>query len=64
MYLRTIEPVVAAFDPATGTMGDFYTADDAAGEKGIELMMANGASAIYSCSEVGLEFAYFDSRSP
>ena len=63
-YLKAIEPVVSGFDPATDKFGDFYAADDAAGEKGIELLIANDSRATYSCSEVGLEFAYFDSRSP
>jgi hypothetical protein len=63
-YLKAIEPVVAGFDPTTAIFGAFFDADDAAGEKGIELMTANGARATYSCPEVGLEFAYFDSHSP
>jgi hypothetical protein len=63
-YLKLIEPVVAKFDPKTATLGDFETADDAASEKGLEAMTANGSRATYSCSEVGLEFNYFDTRSP
>ena len=63
-YLKAIEPVVSGFDPATDTLGDFVDADRAAGDKGFELMSANGSRATYSCSEVGLEFNYFDSRSP
>jgi hypothetical protein len=63
-YLKAIEPVVAGFDPATDTLGDFFAADDAAGDKGYELLTANDSRATYSCSEVGLEFNYFDSRSP
>lgn len=61
-YLQAIEPVVD-FDPATGSVADFYAADEAASEAGIELMTANGSAATYSCSEVGLKFPYFDSRS-
>ena len=38
--------------------------DQAVGEKSIELLMANDATAPYSCSEVGLEWAYFDSNTP
>jgi hypothetical protein len=63
-YLKQIEPVVAGFDPATAAFGEFYAADDAAGEVGIQLMIANDSRATYSCSEVGLAFAYFDTRSP
>ncbi len=63
-YLKAIEPVVSGFDPATSTLGDFFTTDQAASEKGVELLVANDGNATYSCSEVGLEFAYFDARSP
>lgn len=63
-YLADIEPVVSAFDPATATLGDVSTADQAVNEKSIELLMANDSRAPYSCSEVGLEWAYFDSNTP
>ena len=63
-YLTEIEPIVSSFDPATATLGDLTTADQAVGEKSIELLMANNATAPYSCSEVGLEWAYFDSNTP
>jgi hypothetical protein len=63
-YLKAIEPVVSDFKASTSTFGDFFDVDQAAGEKGIELMTTNGGRATYSCSEVGLEFAYFDSHSP
>ena len=45
-------------------MATSLEADDAAGAKSIELLSANGSRAPYSCSEVGLEWAYFDSNSP
>jgi hypothetical protein len=63
-FLKQIEPVVAGFDLETATLGEFFTVDDLAKEKGVDIMMANGAAATYSCPEVGLEFAYFDSNSP
>ncbi len=63
-YLTEIEPIVSAFDPATATLGDLSTADQAVGEKSYELLSANNSTAPYSCSEVGLEFAYFDSNTP
>jgi hypothetical protein len=63
-FLKAIEPVTSAFDPATATFGDFFTADDAVSDKGVELLLANGGYATYSCSGVGLEFAYFDDSSP
>lgn len=63
-YLKLIEPVVADFDDATSVFGDFYGVDEAANEKGIQAMTANGGRATYSCSEVGLEFNYFDAKSP
>ena len=63
-YLKAIEPLASGFDPATATLGDFFTAKEAISEKGVEILMENGATATYSCPEVGLEFAYFDSRSP
>jgi hypothetical protein len=63
-YLVAIEPIVASFDPATGTLGDLSTVDRATNEKSYELLDANGGRAPYSCSEVGLEWAYFDPRTP
>jgi hypothetical protein len=63
-YLKAIEPITDGFDPATGTMAELGTLDQAIGMKGFELMDANGGSATYSCSDVGLEFNYFDMRSP
>ncbi len=63
-YLVAIEPLVSKFDPAKATFGDLVTAKDAVQTKSVELLMANDATAPYSCSEVGLEWAYFDSRSP
>jgi hypothetical protein len=55
---------VSAFDPATATLRDLETADEAVREKSLELLRANDSRAPYSCSEVGLEWAYFDSRTP
>lgn len=63
-YLQAIEPLVVVFDPATSILGDFYAVDGAASDKAFELLDANGGSATYSCSEVGLEFAYFSAQSP
>lgn len=63
-YLVAIEPIVSSFDPATGTLGDLSSADQATSEKAFELLDANGGNATYSCSEVGLEWAYFDARTP
>ena len=63
-YLTEIESIVSAFDPATATLGDLSTADQAVQEKSYELLAANNSTAPYSCSEVGLEFAYFDSNTP
>ena len=63
-YLVAIEPLVSKFDPAKATLGDLFTAKEAVQTKSVELLMANDATAPYSCSEVGLEWAYFDSRSP
>jgi hypothetical protein len=62
-YLKKLEPAVAGFDPATTTFGDLQNVEEAARMVGIDLL-TNGGGATYSCSEVGLEFAYFDSRSP
>lgn len=63
-YLVAIEPLVAKFDPAKDTLGDLYKVDDAAGDKAMELLTANDSRAPYSCSEVGLEWAYFDANTP
>jgi hypothetical protein len=63
-YLTEIEPLVSAFDPASATLGDLSTAEQAVQEKSYELLSANNSTAPYSCSEVGLEFAYFDSNTP
>jgi hypothetical protein len=63
-YLTAIEPLVADLNPETATLGEFGAADRAAREKGFELLSANESRATYSCSEVGLEFNYFDARSP
>lgn len=59
-----IEPLVASFDPAKATLDDLTKAGKGARDKAIELLNANGGRATYSCSEVGLEFAYFDSKTP
>ena len=63
-YLVAIEPIVSGFDPAKAKLGDLFTADDKVHEKSMELLDANDSRAPYSCSEVGLEWAYFDSRTP
>jgi hypothetical protein len=63
-YLKAIGPVVAGFDPAEGTMAELSELDQAVSLAGFELMDANGGSATYSCSDVGLEFNYFDASSP
>jgi hypothetical protein len=63
-YLTQIEPIVSAFDPAKATLGALSTAKQSVQEKSVELLMANNATAPYSCSEVGLEWAYFDSKTP
>ena len=63
-YLTEIESIVSSFDPATATLGDLSTADQAVQEKSYELLSANDSRAPYSCSEVGLEWAYFDSNTP
>ena len=63
-YLVAIEPIVASYDPAAATLGDLSSADRATSEKSFELLDANGGRAPYSCSEVGLEWAYFDSKTP
>ncbi len=63
-YLVAIEPLVSKFDPAKDTLGDLYDADDAAAGKADELLTANDSKAPYSCSEVGLEWAYFDLNTP
>ena len=63
-YLVAIEPLVKSFDPAKATLGDLSSTDEATSEKAFELLDANGGRAPYSCSEVGLEWAYFDSNTP
>jgi hypothetical protein len=63
-YLVAIEPLVSAFDPASGTLADLFSAEEAARSKAMELLTANDSRAPYSCSEVGLEWAYFDSDTP
>ena len=63
-FLVAIEPLVATFDPAKHTLGALYKADDAAGDKAYALLQANNSTAPYSCSEVGLEWAYFDADTP
>ena len=63
-YLVTIEPLVKSFDPTKATLGDLSSMDEATSEKAFELLDANGGRAPYSCSEVGLEWAYFDSNTP
>jgi hypothetical protein len=63
-FLKLIEPVTAEYDPGTATLADYSDIDHAVSAKGIEAMDANGGRATYSCPEVGLEFAYFDSSSP
>jgi hypothetical protein len=63
-FLTEIEAIVAAFDPATATLGDLSTADRAVSDKSYELLVANDSRAPYSCSEVGLEWAYFYSNTP
>lgn len=62
-YLKSIEPVVSTYDPTTATFGEFFGFEDAARDKGLEAMLETGG-ATYSCSEVGLEFNYFDMRTP
>lgn len=44
-----IEPIVASFDPETGTLGDLSSADQATSEKNFELLDANDGNATYSC---------------
>ncbi len=61
-YLKKIEPAVAAFDPGTDTFADLQAFEEAERLVSLDLMSSGGAT--YSCSEVGLEFAYFDARSP
>jgi hypothetical protein len=63
-YLAAIEPLVATFDPAKDKLADLYAAQDAAREKSMELLDANDSRAPYSCEEVGLAWAYFDSNTP
>ena len=61
-YLVAIEPIVASFDPASATLGDLSTADQAVGDKSYELLQANDSTAPYSCPEAGLQWSYFDSN--
>jgi hypothetical protein len=63
-YLVAIEPIVSGFDPATATLGDLDTMDQAVQEKDYELLDANDSRATYDCSAIGLEWAYFDASSP
>lgn len=63
-YLTAIEPLVAAYDPAGSTLGEWREFRDAVQEKSVELLMANNATAPYSCSQINLEYAYFDDSSP
>jgi len=63
-YLTTIEPLVADYDPATATLGEWQDFKGAVQEKSVELLMANNATAPYSCSQINLEWAYFDASSP
>lgn len=63
-YLLEIEPIVAGFDPAPALLVDFLKLDEAVGDKSIELLAANDYNAPYSCSGVGLEWAYFDTGTP
>lgn len=63
-YLKAIQPAVSGFDPASSTLGALLDADMATKEIAIDLLQANDSRAPYSCSEVGLEWAYFDSGSP
>ena len=59
-YLTEIEPIVSSFDPASATLGDLSTADQAVDDKSYELLQANDSTAPYSCPEAGLDWAYFD----
>lgn len=63
-YLVAIEPDVSGFDPASGTLADYVAADQASNQTSYELLEANNSTATYSCSEVGLQWAYFDAQSP
>ena len=63
-YLTTIEPLVAAYDPASASLSEWSAFREAVREKSVELLMANNATAPYSCSEINLEWAYFDMKSP
>lgn len=63
-YLIQVEPVVAAFDPATAVFGEYFAFDQARREVGMELLSANDSRATYSCPQVGLEFSYFDADTP
>ena len=63
-YLVAIEPLVSGFDPGSAKLGDLQTSGEAVRSKSMELLKANDSRAPYSCSEVGLEWAYFDSDTP
>jgi hypothetical protein len=63
-YLVEIEPIVSGLDPATATLGDLDTLDQAVHARSIELLQANDSRATYDCSAIGLEWAYFDASSP
>jgi hypothetical protein len=63
-YLVAIEPIVSGFDPAAAKLGDVPALDENVRVKDMELLDANDGRATYSCSEVGLEWAYFDSKTP
>jgi hypothetical protein len=63
-YLVAIEPIVSKFDLKSAKMGDLPTLDEAVRSKSMELLTANDSRAPYSCSEVGLEWAYFDASTP
>ncbi len=63
-YLTTIEPLVAAYDPASASLNEWSAFRETVRAKSVELLMANNARAPYSCSEINLEWAYFDMKSP
>ena len=63
-YLTTIEPLVEAYDPATASLAEFADFENAVQEKSFELLSANNSTAPYSCSQINLEWAYFDANSP
>jgi hypothetical protein len=63
-YLVEIEPIVSGFDPATATLGDLDTVDQAVHEKSIELLDANDSRATYDCSAIGVVGAYSAASAP